>query len=87
MPFLTTAPAAALRIDGHHRIHEGRGVDHAQGLGEVSPTPGDRGMGEEELVELAFELWGEITRRAAEADLLFDLGHDLGHVGLRIQRF
>ena len=86
MPFLTTAPAAALRLDRHDGIDEGGGVDHPQGLAEVTTPAGDRGVGQEQLVELALELGRQVARGAAQPYLLRDLGHDLLHVGLGICR-
>ena len=85
IPFFTTAPAARSRVDRHHRVDEGGGIDHAQRLGQVAAPPGHRRVGQEQLVELALELGRQIARGAAEAHLLFDLGHDLGHVGLRVR--
>ena len=45
--------------DGNDGIDEGGGVDHPQGLFEVPAPAGDRGVGQEELVELALELGGK----------------------------
>ena len=41
-PFLTTAAAARLGLDRHHRVDEGGGVDHSQRLAQVAAPPGHR---------------------------------------------
>ena len=43
-------------------------------------------MGQEELVELALELGGQVARGPPHPDLLGDLRHDLVDVGLRVLR-
>ncbi len=86
MPFFTHGTGRALGLDGHHRVDEGDGVDHAQGLAQVAAPAGHRGVGQEELVELALELGRQVARGPAEPDLLGYLRHDLRHVGLWICR-
>ena len=56
----------ALGLDRHHRVDEGGGVDHPQGLAEVAAAAGHRRVGQEQLVELALELGRQVARGPAE---------------------
>ncbi len=85
-PLLDDGAGRPLRLDGHHGIDEGGGVDHPQRVAQVTAPPGHRRMGQEELVELALELGRQVAGRSPQTDLLGDLGHDLLHVGLGISR-
>ena len=76
----------ALGLDGHHRVDEGGGVDHAQRVAQVAAPARHRRVGQEELVELALQLGGQVARGAPQPDLLCDLRHDLLDVGLRVLR-
>ena len=83
-PLLDDGTGRPLGLDGHHGVDEGGGVDHAQRVAQVAAPPGHRRMGQEELVELALELGGQVAGGAPQPDLLGDLRHDLLHVGLRV---
>ena len=86
MPFFTDGAGGPLGLDGHHGVDEGGGVDHPQGLAQVAAATGHRGVGQEQLVELALELGRQVARGPAQAHLLGDLGHHLLDVGPRIGR-
>ena len=86
MPFFTTAPAARSDSTGTTGSTKVAASTMRSASVRSPPRPADRRVGQEQLVELALELGREVARGPAQAHLLFDLGHDLGHVGLRVVR-
>ena len=86
MPFFTKAPAARSDSTGTTGSMKVTASTIRKRVAEVTAAPGDRGVGQEELVQLALELGRQVARGAAQPYLLGDLRHDLLHVGLGVCR-